>query len=386
MSKARARGTGLALGLALALGVAAPAAGCARPAAPAPGGTLGVSATRPAGLDPAALRQAIEIRPGDHAAGVIARVRLGKQAWRGQVADTVTGRAIAPDSHIRLGSITKAFEAVVALRLAARHVIDLDRPVQSYLPGLLPSRYQLVTTRRLLNMTSGLPQVDEGAAAQTADQVIAGRYARSTLGQIIEESLRPRGRPWPGPHFAPGTEQQYDSLNYRIVAYLIERRTGHSFAAEVRNVHFPAKELVLFEIMRGAHERALDCVKDPAIEAAGDAAERLAAIVSRYTAWHARHHVAARVCQYELAGLTPGHYDEIVQVRHQTNEVFRAAVERGAAEGTFVPGDVNRLVRGMLSLSIDLVRWYRLDGPDSPEQLGRFYAELALRMVMDKGS
>jgi AcrR family transcriptional regulator len=151
-------------------------------------------------------------------------------------------------------------------------------------------------------------------------------------------------------------------------------------------VHFPAKELVLFEIMRAAHLRALDCVKDPAIEAAGDAAERLAAIVSRYTAWHARHHVAARVCQYELAGLTPEHYDEIVQVRHQTNEVFRAAVEHGAAEGTFVPGDVNRLVRGMLSLSIDLVRWYRLDGPDSPEQLGQFYAELALRMATNKGS
>jgi hypothetical protein len=40
----------------------------------------------------------------------------------------------------------------------------------------------------------------------------------------------------------------------------------------------------------------------------------------------------------------------------------------------------------MLSLSIDLVRWYRLDGPDSPEQLGDFYAGLALRMVMNKCS
>lgn len=149
-------------------------------------------------------------------------------------------------------------------------------------------------------------------------------------------------------------------------------------------VHFPSKELVLFEIMRAAHEHALAYVRDPSIEAAGDAAQRLAAIVSRYTAWHARHHVAARVCQYELAGLTPEHYEEIVQVRHQTNEVFRAAVERGVAEGEFAPGDVNRLVRGMLSLSIDLVRWYRLDGPDSPEQLGDFYAELALRMVLNK--
>lgn len=151
-------------------------------------------------------------------------------------------------------------------------------------------------------------------------------------------------------------------------------------------VHFPSKELVLFEIMRAAHERALACIKDPSIEEAGGAADRLAAMVSRYTAWHARHHVAARVSQYELAGLTPEHYDEIIRLRHLTNDVFRAAVENGATEGAFAPGDVNRLVRGMLSLSIDLVRWYRLDGPDSPEQLGDFYAELALRMVMDKGS
>jgi hypothetical protein len=40
------------------------------------------------------------------------------------------------------------------------------------------------------------------------------------------------------------------------------------------------------------------------------------------------------------------------------------------------------VVRAMLSLGIDLVRWYRLDGPDSPEQLGRFYAGLALKMVL----
>jgi len=161
--------------------------------------------------------------------------------------------------------------------------------------------------------------------------------------------------------------------------------TGVGLSPAGLYVHFPSKELVLFEIMRACHEAALACIRDPAIEAAGDAAERLAAVVSRYTAWHARHHVGARVCQFELPGLTTEHYDEIVQVRHQTNEVFRLIVEKGMAEGTFVAGNVNRLVRAMLSLSIDLVRWYRLDGPDSPEELGGFYAQLALRMVMNKG-
>jgi AcrR family transcriptional regulator len=147
-------------------------------------------------------------------------------------------------------------------------------------------------------------------------------------------------------------------------------------------VHFPSKELVLFEIIRAGHERALACVQDPSIDAAATAADRLRAIITRYTAWHARHHVAARVSQYELAGLTAEHYDVIIQLRHLTNEVFRGAVKRGIGEGAFAPADVNRIVRAILSLSIDLVRWYRLDGSDSPEQLGEFYAGLALKIVM----
>lgn len=148
-------------------------------------------------------------------------------------------------------------------------------------------------------------------------------------------------------------------------------------------VHFPSKELVLFEIIRSGHERVLEYVRDPAVlTARGDgAADRLGAVIAGYTAWHARHHVAARVCQLELAGLTAEHYGEILELRHRTNAFFRDTVARGVADGSFDQVDVKRVTRAMLSLSIDLVRWYRLDGADSPERLGEFYASLALRMV-----
>lgn len=148
-------------------------------------------------------------------------------------------------------------------------------------------------------------------------------------------------------------------------------------------VHFPSKELVLYEIMRTGHDRALAHIQQPEVEAAAGAADRLRLLMRRYTAWHARHHVAARVCQYELNGLAPDHYEEIRRKRRRTNEVFRDAVAHGVTDGTFAQVDVNRVVRGMLSLGIDLVRWYRLDGPDSPEELGEFYAGLALRMVTE---
>lgn len=147
-------------------------------------------------------------------------------------------------------------------------------------------------------------------------------------------------------------------------------------------VYFPSKELVLFEIIRAGHQRVLDYVSDPSVAEVADPAEHLRALIARYTEWHARHHVAARVCQMELAGLTGEHYEEILEIRHRTNDVFREAVARGVDDGTFADVDVRRTSRAMLSLGIDLVRWYRRDGADSPEQLGEFNAALALRMVI----
>jgi len=147
-------------------------------------------------------------------------------------------------------------------------------------------------------------------------------------------------------------------------------------------VHFPSKEVVLFEIIRTAHQRVLTYVSEPAGPATDDPVRRLQSLVARYTEWHARYHVAARVSQYELAGLAADHYEEILQMRHETNVVFRAAVEHGVTTGAFADIDVKRVSRAILSLGIDLVRWYRRDGSDSPEQLGQFTAQLALKMVM----
>jgi hypothetical protein len=61
--------------------------------------------------------------------------------------------------------------------------------------------------------------------------------------------------------------------------------------------------------------------------------------------------------------------------------MLQTAVERGVREGVFDVPDIDRAVRAILSLGIDLVRWYRLDGADSPDALGESYAELAARML-----
>ncbi len=144
-------------------------------------------------------------------------------------------------------------------------------------------------------------------------------------------------------------------------------------------VHFPSKEDVLFEIVRTGHERALETMLSQ--PDSGDPADHVRRLVESHVAWHARHHTVARVCQYELAALAPDHLAVVLDLRQRFSAVLRAAVTQGARSGVFDVPDVNRAVRAVLSLGIDLVRWYRLDGTDSPDDLGALYADLALRMI-----
>lgn len=147
-------------------------------------------------------------------------------------------------------------------------------------------------------------------------------------------------------------------------------------------VHFASKEDVLFAVVRVGHERAL--AELGAAPRQDGAADEVADLVRRYVAWHARHHTVARICQYELSGLEPEHFEQVRGLRERTNQIFRSAVGRGVDAGLFDVADVDRAARAIISLAVDLVRWYRLDGPDSPETLAQEYAELALRMLTSR--
>ncbi|MCX4696771.1 serine hydrolase [Streptomyces sp. NBC_01408] len=211
----------LPLTAALAFGLAAPAHAATAGSAPA--------------LDHAALREAIAVRPGDGAAGVVAEVHKDGRTWRGTSGDVVTGKRVSPDAHFRIGSVTKPMEAVILLQLSAEGRVDLDRSVQHYLPGLLPdSRFEEpISVRQLLNHTSGLPQDFEGAPDGSPDEEIERRLDYLTFDEVIERTLRPEGRPAPGPRFRPGTRQEYNSFGYRVAGKLIEEITGHPFQYEV---------------------------------------------------------------------------------------------------------------------------------------------------------
>lgn len=145
-------------------------------------------------------------------------------------------------------------------------------------------------------------------------------------------------------------------------------------------VHHKSKEHLLYLISRTGHERTLLLVKD-AVASSDDPVEQLLAVVRSFTLHHARGHTSARIVNYELAALSPEHLREIAGIRRAIEEEMRRVVESGVARGAFHTSNPQMTSLALLSLGVDVARWYRDEGEWSPEEIADHYCEVAVRMV-----
>ena len=145
-------------------------------------------------------------------------------------------------------------------------------------------------------------------------------------------------------------------------------------------VHHRSKEDLLYLISSRGHERTLRLVRDT-VAAADGPVDRLAAFARTFAAHHARNHTTARIVNYELAALSEPHRAEVAAVRRAIEAEVRALVEDGVRAGVFDVPDPRMTTLALLSLGIDVSRWYDDDGALTPEEVGEHYAGLALRMV-----
>ncbi|MGW0026504.1 TetR/AcrR family transcriptional regulator [Rhodococcus sp. NPDC003383] len=144
-------------------------------------------------------------------------------------------------------------------------------------------------------------------------------------------------------------------------------------------VHFPSKEEVLFEASRIGHRFVLDSIT-AAAAGAETPVERIRATVDRFVRIHAEHHTMCRVAQYELHALTDEHYREIAEIRRATDAVIREEIQRGVDSGAFTVGDVPTAALAILSLGIDVSRWYQPGRMDIDALAGNYVA-LVLSML-----
>lgn len=125
---------------------------------------------------------------------------------------------IQADQHFRIASQTKTFTAAVVLQLVDEGKVDLDAPIERYLPGVVDGNGydgNTITVRELLQQVSGIAANDSPNPQANPD----GSYL---LANVVKDGLSHK------PAAAPGTTFNYSNTNYQILGLLIEKITGEA--------------------------------------------------------------------------------------------------------------------------------------------------------------
>ncbi len=130
-------------------------------------------------------------------------------------------------SVFTIASITKTFTATAILQLAEQGKLSPNDPVKQYLPEF---PYPTITIRHLLSHTSGLPSYGE-----LFDSV---RLAHPDTVFTNKDVLPRYALLKPALKYAPGTDGDYQNINFIFLAILIERVTGTPFQQYIKSFVF----------------------------------------------------------------------------------------------------------------------------------------------------
>lgn len=144
--------------------------------------------------------------------------------WDGDEEEFLNNAGADEHSLYELASTTKAFTGLAVLQLEEQGLIDFDDPVSKYIPEFHPT-YQgseaCVTVRHLLNHSSGIPfYMLERFAEEPYNK---GGLAKS-LSFLYDVKLS----------FKPGSVHEYSTVNYDLLALIIERVTGTGYEEYVK--------------------------------------------------------------------------------------------------------------------------------------------------------
>ncbi|MFH5207923.1 TetR/AcrR family transcriptional regulator [Antrihabitans spumae] len=144
--------------------------------------------------------------------------------------------------------------------------------------------------------------------------------------------------------------------------------------------HYKSKEELLFAIAYEGHQLTLEWLQaaDPVGEAPAD---RLRAVVGEFAKNQATHHARARVVEYELAALTDEHFRVIAGLRRDVVRLVRRIVQAGADDGSFAVPDVEGVTLAIVSLCVDVCRWFPGGTYTEPDTVAKLYPELAIRLA-----
>jgi CubicO group peptidase (beta-lactamase class C family) len=136
-----------------------------------------------------------------------------------------SGREVTPQTPFIIGSVSKSLTALAVMQLVEANKIELDAPVQRYLPWFRVADEKAsaeITVRHLLNQTSGL-STKTGRSFQ-GDGDTSDTALEQAVRKLKSVSLT-----------APvGSKHQYSTINYSVLGLIVQTVAGQSYERYVQ--------------------------------------------------------------------------------------------------------------------------------------------------------
>ena len=187
--------------------------------------------------------QAIVAQPDGPPGAVVVVQRVGNiDVHKAGVGDLATRAPIDVADHVRVGSVSKAFNGAAALAVVAEGALSLDDTVGQWQPDL-PASWAPVTLRQLLNHTSGIDDFTNQAwnAAVNESPKVAPP-PRQLLSFVESQPLS----------FAPGSRYRYSNSDNVIVGLMIEAATGEPYEQVLQTRVYDPLDLSTTSLPAGA--------------------------------------------------------------------------------------------------------------------------------------
>jgi CubicO group peptidase (beta-lactamase class C family) len=145
------------------------------------------------------------------------------------LADLENGVACRLNTNFRLASLTKQFTAMAVLILAERKKLSLTERLPDFFPEF-QEWGRNITVRQLLTHTSGVVEYET---------VIPGNTRLPLLDQDVLRLLLAQNKTY----FSPGTRYRYSNSGYALLALIVEKRSGNTFARFLKHNIFAPLEM-----------------------------------------------------------------------------------------------------------------------------------------------
>lgn len=123
---------------------------------------------------------------------------------------------ISLHTRLRTASMAKSMTAIAIMQLVEQGLLDLDKPIQTYLPDYPQKKRGPFTTRHLLSHTTGMEGYASSKEAETTNEYPSLEQA---MNVFQDRELA----------FEPGSEYNYTTYGYVVLGRVIEVLSGSSY-------------------------------------------------------------------------------------------------------------------------------------------------------------